>query len=72
MDVVVAAALGVPRADVQRAIAAGEVTVDGLRRPKSFRLGGGETIRAELELDRTVAGGARRRPDPLPGPSTCW
>ena len=56
MDVVVAAALGVPRADVQRAIAAGEVTVDGLPRPKSFRLGGGETIRAELELSRTVAG----------------
>ena len=49
-----ATALGVPRADAQRAIAAGQVTVDGLLRPKSFRLGGGETVRAEFELDRTV------------------
>ena len=48
LDVVVARLSGRPRADVQRAIAAGQVTVDGARRPKSFRLGGGERIVADL------------------------
>jgi 23S rRNA pseudouridine1911/1915/1917 synthase len=48
LDTVVAAALGATRADVQRAIAAGEVTVDGRVVPKSFRLHGGERIEAEV------------------------
>jgi 23S rRNA pseudouridine1911/1915/1917 synthase len=48
LDAVLAAALGVPRADVQRAIASGDVLVDGVTRPKSFRLAGGERIRADL------------------------
>jgi 23S rRNA pseudouridine1911/1915/1917 synthase len=48
LDAVVARLTGMPRADVQRAIAAGRVTVDGLGRPKSFRLEGGERIEADL------------------------
>ncbi len=49
LDSVVADRLGVPRADVQRAIVAGRVLVDEVRRPKSFRLTGGERIEADLE-----------------------
>jgi 23S rRNA pseudouridine1911/1915/1917 synthase len=48
LDAVVAALAGVPRADVQRAIARGGVLVDGVARPKSFRLAGGERIEADL------------------------
>jgi 23S rRNA pseudouridine1911/1915/1917 synthase len=48
LDVVLAALSGAGRADVQRAIAAGRVTVDGEVRPKSFRLTGGETLEADL------------------------
>jgi 23S rRNA pseudouridine1911/1915/1917 synthase len=48
LDAVVAEALRASRADVQRAIAAGRVLVDGEPRPKSFRLGGGERIEAHL------------------------
>jgi 23S rRNA pseudouridine1911/1915/1917 synthase len=44
LDAVLAGLTGRPRADVQRAIAAGLVTVDGTPRPKSFRLEGGESI----------------------------
>jgi 23S rRNA pseudouridine1911/1915/1917 synthase len=46
--VVVAAALAMPRADVQRAIADGRVWVDGAARPKSFRLTGAETVTIDL------------------------
>jgi 23S rRNA pseudouridine1911/1915/1917 synthase len=46
---VVAAQAGAPRADVQRAIAQGRILVDGIPRPKSFRLRGGERIEGELE-----------------------
>jgi 23S rRNA pseudouridine1911/1915/1917 synthase len=53
---VVARLLGVPRADVQRSIASGDVRVDGELRPKSFRLTGGE------RLEVTIA------PVVLPGP----
>ena len=49
LDAVVARHLGVPRADVQRAIARGAITVDGTVRPKSFRLAGGERISGEFE-----------------------
>jgi 23S rRNA pseudouridine1911/1915/1917 synthase len=60
LDAVVAAALGVPRAEVQRAILEGRVTVDGLPRPKSFRLAGGERVEASLREPGDL--------DPEPGP----
>jgi 23S rRNA pseudouridine1911/1915/1917 synthase len=44
LDAVVTRLTGAPRADVQRAIAAGHVTVDGMRRTKSHRLAGGERL----------------------------
>jgi 23S rRNA pseudouridine1911/1915/1917 synthase len=55
LDAVVARLTGVPRADVQRAVAAGRVTVDGLERPKSFRLQGGERIEADLAAEDALA-----------------
>ena len=48
LDAVVTAHLGVPRAEVQRAIAAGAVLVDGIPREKSHRLAGGERIQVDL------------------------
>lgn len=48
LDAVVAARLGVTRAQAQRAIATGGVTVEGARRPKSFRLAGGERVTVDL------------------------
>ena len=48
LDAVLARLLGVPRADVQRAIEAGDVLVDGVARPKAHRLMGGEVLRVEL------------------------
>jgi 23S rRNA pseudouridine1911/1915/1917 synthase len=48
LDVVLAAALGLPRADVQKAIAAGRILVDGRARPKSFRLIGGERVDVDI------------------------
>jgi hypothetical protein len=48
LDAIVAARLGVRRAEAQRAIAAGGVTVDGTPRPKSFRLTGGERVAVDL------------------------
>jgi len=51
LDVVVARLIGAPRADVQRAIAAGTVLVEGEPRPKSFRLAGGEHLSVELPAD---------------------
>jgi 23S rRNA pseudouridine1911/1915/1917 synthase len=48
LDAVLAAATGLPRADIQRAIAAGRILVDGNPRRKSFRLIGGERIRFEI------------------------
>jgi 23S rRNA pseudouridine1911/1915/1917 synthase len=47
LDAVVAALTGTSRAEAQRAIEAGLVTVDGLPRPKSFRLRGGERLLIE-------------------------
>ncbi len=61
LDAVVAAALGVPRTDVQRAIAAGRVRVDGTTRPKSFRLTGGEAVDADVD-------GPSEGLEPEPGP----
>ena len=51
LDVVVARITGMARADVQRAIAAGTVRVDGEPREKSFRLHGGERLTIEIEAD---------------------
>jgi 23S rRNA pseudouridine1911/1915/1917 synthase len=48
LDAVVAERLGVPRAEVQRAILAGAVLVDGAPRPKDHRLAGGERIQVDL------------------------
>jgi 23S rRNA pseudouridine1911/1915/1917 synthase len=62
LDSVVATHLQVPRADVQRAIAAGRVTVEGRVRPKSFRLSGGEEVSADL-AERVPL-----RPDPAAVP----
>jgi 23S rRNA pseudouridine1911/1915/1917 synthase len=53
LDAVVAQRLGVTRAEAQRAIASGGVTVDGAPRPKSFRLTGGERV----EVDRSASSG---------------
>ncbi|HEX9375953.1 MAG TPA: RluA family pseudouridine synthase [Actinomycetota bacterium] len=54
LDVVLTEALGVPRADVQRAIEAGRVRVEGRPRPKSFRLEGGEQLAIDLEAAREL------------------
>ena len=48
LDAVVAERLGISRAEAQRAIAAGGVSVDGEPRPKSYRLEGGERIQADV------------------------
>jgi 23S rRNA pseudouridine1911/1915/1917 synthase len=53
LDSVLAARLGIPRADAQRAISSGGVTVDGRPRPKSHRLAGGERI--EVDAGRSSA-----------------
>ncbi len=44
----------VPRADVQRAIERGAVLVDGVRRPKGFRLRGGEIVDADLRTEKVL------------------
>ncbi len=54
LDVVVADRLAVSRAEAQRAIASGDVTVDGSPRTKSFRLAGGERVVADLAPARGV------------------
>jgi 23S rRNA pseudouridine1911/1915/1917 synthase len=60
LDAVVAGHLGIPRADVQRAIAAGWILVDGLPKPKSFRLRGGERVEADIPPPGEL------EPDPTP------
>jgi 23S rRNA pseudouridine1911/1915/1917 synthase len=54
LDAVLARMTGETRADVQRAIAAGKVRVDGEPRPKSFRLQGGERVTIEIERDEPL------------------
>lgn len=51
LDAVLARMTGEARADVQRAIAAGKVRVDGEPRQKSFRLLGGERVTIEIDHD---------------------
>ncbi|MFL5790718.1 MAG: RluA family pseudouridine synthase [Actinomycetota bacterium] len=59
LDVVAAAATGATRAEIQRAIADGRVTVDGRPRARSFALHGGETVEVDLpEPAALVPGGA--------------
>jgi 23S rRNA pseudouridine1911/1915/1917 synthase len=48
LDKVVASALAMTRAEVQRAIAEGRVVVDGRPREKSFALAGGERVEVDL------------------------
>lgn len=54
LDAVLAASLGITRAEAQRAIAAGAVLVDGVPRPKSHRLAGGERITVDLGPVRAI------------------
>jgi 23S rRNA pseudouridine1911/1915/1917 synthase len=63
LDAVVARIAGAARADVQRAIAAGTVLVDGQPRGKSFRLHGGERLTIEIEADAPL--GAEGPPVPI-------
>ncbi len=51
LDVVVAAMTGSTRADVQRAIAAGAILVDGQVRSRSYRLTGGERLEVEFPVE---------------------
>jgi 23S rRNA pseudouridine1911/1915/1917 synthase len=55
LDAVVAERLGVSRAHAQRAISTGGVRVDGERRPKSFRLAGGERVEVDLATTTGLA-----------------
>lgn len=54
LDAVVAQLLDVPRAEVQRAIEAGGVLVDGSPRTKAHRLAGGERLTVDLAEARAV------------------
>lgn len=55
LDAVIARLMGAARADVQRAIEAGGVSVDGEPRPKSHRLLGGERVAVDLAADALLA-----------------
>ncbi|HXF72592.1 MAG TPA: RluA family pseudouridine synthase [Actinomycetota bacterium] len=65
LDAVLAGLLGVPRADAQRLIAEGRVRVEGVPRPKSFRLAGGERLEVDL-------GGAGEVPPEGPPPGVAY
>ncbi len=62
LDAVAARLSGAARADVQRAITAGRLFVDGEARSKSFRLQGGERIEIELGLHEPL----QREGPPVP------
>lgn len=55
LDAVLTELTGMPRAEVQRAIAAGSVAVDGRPRAKSFRLAGGEALVIDVAEDAELA-----------------
>ena len=57
LDAVAAAAVDVPRAEIQRAIADGRVTVDGRTRPRSFALRGGESVEVDLRPPAPIVPG---------------
>jgi len=63
LDAVLAERSGMGRADVQRAIAAGRVRVNGEPRAKSFHLKGGEML--EVDLDEIVPLQAEGPPVPV-------
>ncbi len=65
LDAVLAGLLGVARADAQRLIAEGRVRVEGVPRPKSFRLAGGERLEVDL-------GGAGEVPPEGPPPGVAY
>jgi len=54
LDAVVARLTGERRAEVQRAIGAGRITVDGAPRVRSFRLSGGERILVEPAPEQPI------------------
>jgi 23S rRNA pseudouridine1911/1915/1917 synthase len=54
LDAVVARLTGERRAEVQRAIGAGRITVDGVQRARSFRLSGGERVRVEPAAEQPI------------------
>ncbi len=56
LDTVVASLAGLPRAEIRRALDDGRVTVDGERRPKSYRLTGGERLEVDLPAQEALAG----------------
>ena len=56
LDVVATRLSGATRADVQRAIVAGLVRVDGEVRPKSFRLQGGERVEVDIRAEAPLEG----------------
>jgi 23S rRNA pseudouridine1911/1915/1917 synthase len=62
LDAVLARLSRRSRAEVQRAIAGGNVTVDGRRRERAFRLAGGESIELHVVADAGI------QPDPSPVP----
>jgi 23S rRNA pseudouridine1911/1915/1917 synthase len=55
LDAVLARLSGLPRAEVQRAIEAERVLVDGVARTKSFRLLGGERLVMEIPAEERLA-----------------
>jgi len=57
LDAVAAAATGVPRAEIQRAVADERVTVDGRPRPRSFALQGGESVEVDLRPAAAIVPG---------------
>jgi 23S rRNA pseudouridine1911/1915/1917 synthase len=64
LDRWLAEALGVDsRAQIQRLLEAGQVLVDGHRRPKAFRLAGGERVDADLEIPDIAPGPAAAEPE---------
>jgi 23S rRNA pseudouridine1911/1915/1917 synthase len=63
LDVWLAEALGIDsRARIQRLLEAGQVLVDGRRRPKAFRLAGDERVRADLGEPEVAPGPAPAQP----------
>ena len=68
LDAVLARLTGLPRADVQRAIAAGRVTVDGDRPPEVVpRSWAASALEIEIDDERTAAARGTRRAGPVRG-----
>jgi 23S rRNA pseudouridine1911/1915/1917 synthase len=63
LDVWLSEALGIDsRARIQRLLEAGQVLVDGRRRPKAFKLAGDERVRADLVEPEVAPGPAAAQP----------